>query len=178
MLAALHALLLRLLASPVPVLVVVRGQCLGGGLELALAGTLIFAAPEASLGQPEIRLGVFAPFASAVLPERIPRAAAEELLLSGRSLTAEEARAIGLVDHVSDDPEATACAWFATHLADKSGAALRFALQAARLDMVDRVRDRLARLERLYLDGLMSTRDAKEGLNAFLARRPAHWEHR
>ena len=89
MLAALHALLLRLLASPVPVLFAVRGQCLGGGLELALAGTLIFAAPDARFGQPEIRLGVFAPFASAVLPERIPRAAAEEMLLSGRSLTAD-----------------------------------------------------------------------------------------
>ena len=178
MLASLHALLLRLLAGPVPVLVAVRGQCLGGGLELALAGTLIFAAPDASLGQPEIRLGVFAPFASAVLPERLPRAAAEELLLSGRSLTALDARAIGLVHELAEDPEAAARAWFTAHLADKSGAALRFALLAARLDMVDRVRERLARLERIYLDALMSTRDANEGLNAFLARRPAHWEHR
>ena len=178
MLAALHALLLRMLASPVPVLVAVRGQCLGGGLELALAGTLIFAASDARFGQPEIKLGVFAPFASAVLPERIPRAAAEDLLLSGRSLTADEARAIGLVSDVVDDPEAAARAWFATHLADKSAAALRFALLAARLDYVQRVGERLARLEKLYLDELMSTHDAREGLDAFLARRPAHWEHR
>lgn len=178
MLAGLHAMLLRLLASPVPVLVAARGQCLGGGLELALAGTLIFASPEAQLGQPEIRLGVFAPFASAVLPERIPRAAAEELLLSGRSLTAAEAHAIGLVSAVADDPEAAARAWFAAHLSGRSGAALRFALRAARLDYVQRVAARLARLEALYLDELMSTHDAREGLAAFLARRPAQWEHR
>jgi cyclohexa-1,5-dienecarbonyl-CoA hydratase len=178
MLASLHALLLRMLASPVPLLFAVRGQCLGGGLEVALAGTLIFAAPDARFGQPEIRLGVFAPFASAVLPERIPRAAAEEMLLSGRSLTAEEARAIGLVTDVAEDPEAAARAWFTAHLADKSAAAVRYAVQAARLDFVARVRDRLARLERMYLDDLMSTHDAREGLDSFLARRPARWEHR
>ncbi len=177
MLASLHALLLHMLASPVPLLLAVRGQCLGGGLEVALAGTLIFAAPDARFGQPEIRLGVFAPFASAVLPERIGRAAAEEMLLSGRSLTAEEARAVGLVSALAEDPEAAARAWFAAHLADKSAAAVRFAVQAARVDFVARVRERLARLERLYLDDLMSTHDAREGLDAFLARRPARWEH-
>lgn len=178
MLESLHALLLRLLASPAPVLFAVRGQCLGGGLELCLAGTLIFAAPDACFGQPEIRLGVFAPFASAILPERIARMEAEDLLLSGRSLTAAEARAVGLVRAVAEDPEAAARAWFAAHLADKSAAALRYALQAARLDLVARVRDRLARLERLYLDGVMAAHDAREGLEAFLARRPAQWEHR
>ena len=82
------------------------------------------------------------------------------------------------MSEVADDPEAAARAWFAAHLADKSAAALRFAVQAARLDFVARVRERLARLERLYLDELMSTHDAREGLDAFLARRPARWEHR
>jgi cyclohexa-1,5-dienecarbonyl-CoA hydratase len=178
MLAALHALLLRLLASPVPVLFAVRGQCLGGGLELALAGTLIFASPDAQFGQPEIRLGVFAPAASCLLPERIPRAAAEEMLLSGRSLTAAEACAIGLVTEVSGDPASAALAWFNAHLSDKSGAALRRATHAARLDFIERVRDCLARLERLYLDDLMATHDAREGLDAFIARRPARWAHR
>ena len=54
MLAGLHKLILRMVESPVPVLVAVRGQCLGGGLELALAGHLMFVAPESSLGQPEM----------------------------------------------------------------------------------------------------------------------------
>jgi len=178
MLKSLHALLLRLLASPVPVLVAARGQCLGGGLELALAGTLLFIAPDAKLGQPEIKLGVFAPAASCLLPERIGQAEADEMLLSGRSIAAAEAATVGLVTAVADDPEGAALAWFAHHLKGKSAAALRHALRAARLDLVERVRQKLARVEALYLEDLMATGDALEGLNAFLARRPPKWEHR
>ena len=178
MLAGLHALLLKMVEYPAPILVAVRGQCLGGGLEVALAGTLIFAAPDARLGQPEIKLGVIAPAASCLLPERIGRAQAEELLLSGRSMTAAEAAAMGLLSAVADDPEAAAAAWFQTNLADKSGAALRHAMRAVRFDYVERVRANLARVERFYLEELMSTRDAVEGLDAFLAKREARWEHR
>jgi len=178
MLRGFHALLLRLLAAPAPVLFAVRGQCLGGGLELALTGTRIFAAPEAMFGQPEIRLGVFAPAASCLLPERIGRAAAEDLLLSGRSLRAAEALATGLIQDVAADPEAAAIAWFEANLADKSAAALRLAMAAARSDLVERARARLAALEILYLDELMQTRDALTGLQAFLAKRTPVWEHR
>ena len=64
MLESLHALIKRMLACPVPILVAVRGQCLGGGLEVAMAGSLIFVAPDAMLGQPEIKLAVFAPAAA------------------------------------------------------------------------------------------------------------------
>ena len=71
MLGALHALVLAMLEFPAPILVAVRGQCLGGGLELALAGGPIFAAPDAQFGQPEIKLGVFAPAASVLLPYRV-----------------------------------------------------------------------------------------------------------
>ncbi len=80
MLASLHALLLSMIEWPQPILVAVKGQCLGGGLELAMGGSLIFAASDAKLGQPEIQLGVFAPAASCLLPPRIGQAAAEDLL--------------------------------------------------------------------------------------------------
>jgi cyclohexa-1,5-dienecarbonyl-CoA hydratase len=178
MLGSFHSLLLRMIEYPVPVLVAVRGQCLGGGLELALAGTLIFAAPDAKFGQPEIKLGVIAPAASCLLPERIGRAQAEDMLLSGRSVSAEEAVAFGFVTTISDEPEAAALAWFERHLADRSGAALRHAVRAARADFIERMRVRIPRVEALYLEELMSTRDAVEGLGAFLAKRPARWEHR
>lgn len=178
MLQSFHALILRLAASPVPVLVAVRGQCLGGGLELALIASRIFAAPDAQFAQPEIRLGVFAPPASCLLPERIGRPAAEEMLFSGRSLGAEEAQTLGLVQTIAPDPAAAASAWFTERLADKSGAALRRATRAARLDFVARLHTTLKQLEALYLDDLMATRDAVEGLEAFLARRPPRWEHR
>ena len=178
MLKSFHALILRVAGAPVPVLTVVRGQCLGGGLELAAAGNRIFAGRDARLGQPEIVLGVFAPAASVLLPMRMSRARAEDLLFSGRVVGADEAASMGLVDAVADDPEAAAMAWFDQHLAPRSASSLRFAVKAARGSAVAELAARLTHLERLYLDGLMATRDATEGLEAFLAKRPARWEHR
>lgn len=178
MLKALHALVRRMLAFPVPILVAVRGQCLGGGLEVAMAGHMIFAAPGASLGQPEMKLGVFAPAASCLMPERMGQARAEDLLYSGRSLNGAEALEAGLADFVAEDPEAAAMSWIETHLAAKSASSLRLAVRAARAGFVARVVARLDEVEALYLGKLMSTRDAVEGLNAFLARRPAKWENR
>jgi cyclohexa-1,5-dienecarbonyl-CoA hydratase len=178
MLRGFHAVLLRLLEAPAPVLVAVRGQCLGGGMELALTATRLFAAPDALFGQPEIRLGVFAPAASCLLPGRIGQPAAEAMLLSGSSLTAEAARIAGLVQEISPAPEAAGLAWFATHLADKSATALGHALRAARAPLIAAARARLAELEGQYLDELMASADALEGLQAFLERRPPRWEHR
>ncbi len=178
MLRGFHALVLRMLSFPAPILVAVRGQCLGGGLEVASAAHLLFAAPDAKLGQPEIVIGVFAPAASCLLPERVGRAAAEDLLLSGRSIDGREAHRIGLATALAEDPEAAALAWFDEHLAKKSASSLRHAVAAAREDLVPRVRAKLAAVERLYLDHLMGTRDAVEGLTAFLEKRPPKWEDR
>jgi cyclohexa-1,5-dienecarbonyl-CoA hydratase len=178
MLSSLHALLLAMLEFPAPMLVAVRGSCLGGGLELALAGGTVFATPEAQLGQPEMKLGVFAPAASCLLPYRVSQPVAEDLLFSGRSVSGEEAKALGLVQAVAADPEAAALAWFDAHLGPKSAAALACALKAARGALVAEMRQRLAAVERLYLETLMKTRDANEGLAAFLAKRAPHWEHR
>jgi cyclohexa-1,5-dienecarbonyl-CoA hydratase len=178
MLAALHALLLEMLAFPAPILVAVRGQCLGGGLEVALAAGPIFAAADARFGQPEMKLGVFAPAASVLLPYRVGQPAAEDLLFSARSIGASEAQAIGLVHEVVADPAAGALAYFEQHLQTKSAAALRCALIAARAPMLRDVRTRLAEVERLYLDRLMASRDANEGIDAFLAKRQPSWEHR
>jgi cyclohexa-1,5-dienecarbonyl-CoA hydratase len=178
MLASLHALILAMLEFPVPILVAVRGQCLGGGLEVALAGGLIFASPDAQLGQPEMQLGVFAPAASVLLPYRVNRPAAEDLLFSGRSVSGTDAAAIGLVHTVADDPEFAALAYFERYLANKSAAALACAVAATRGAMIPNVRRRLGEVERLYLDRLMQTRDANEGLVAFLGKRKPKWEHR
>ena len=177
MLSALHALIITMVEFPVPILTVVRGQCLGGGLEVALAGGPIFAAPDAKLGQPEMMLGVFAPAASALLPYRVNQPNAEDLLFSGRSVTGSEAHVMGLVHNMADDPEAAALAYFDAHLAAKSAAALACALAAARGPLIRNLRARLTELETLYLDRLMKTHDANEGLAAFLARRSPQWQH-
>jgi cyclohexa-1,5-dienecarbonyl-CoA hydratase len=178
MLASLHALIVAMVEFPAPILVAVRGQCLGGGLEIALAGGPIYAAPDAQFGQPEMKLGVFAPAASVLLPYRVNQPTAEDLLFSGRSLGAPEAHAAGLVQSVSDDPAAAALAYFERHLAGKSAAALACALAAARGALLRDVRQRLAEVEQLYLERLMATHDANEGLAAFLAKRAPRWEHR
>ena len=178
MLKALHALVRRMLGYPVPVLVAVQGQCLGGGLEVAMAGHMIFAAPDASLGQPEMMLGVFAPAASCLMPDRMGQARAEDLLYSGRSVKGDEALATGLVDALADDPSAAALAWIETHLKPKSASSLRLAVRAARADFVRRTTARLDEVEALYLNELMATGDAVEGLNAFLEKRPAQWGNR
>lgn len=178
MLASLHALVVTMAEFPAPVLVAVRGQCLGGGLEIALAGGPIFAAPQAMFGQPEIKLGVFAPAASCLLPWRVSAVAAEDLLISGRSIGAPEALTLGLVQALAEDPEAAALAWFDEHLAGKSAVALRCTLAAARAPRLRELRTRLAEVERLYLGTLMKSADANEGLAAFLGKRTPLWQHR
>ena len=178
MLAGLHRLVLRMVESPVPLLVAVRGQCLGGGLELALAGHLMFVTPEANLSQPEMKLGVFAPAASCLLPELVGPQRAFDLLVSGRSITGVQAAAIGIAHEAVVDPERAALAYFEEYLKPKSASSLRFAIKAARLDYVARVREKLRAVERLYLDELMATADAVAGLEAFIAKRAPQWQHR
>src|SRR5690606_26455234 len=146
-------------------------------LEIALAGHLVFVAPDATLGQPEIRLGVIAPAASCLLPELIGPQRAADLLLSGRSVSGEEAVAMGVATQATTDPERAALGYFEEHLAPKSPSSLRFAAQAVRLDLAARVRAKIGAVERIYLDELMRTHDAVEGLNAFIAKRAAQWQH-
>ena len=178
MLRSLHRLILRMVETPVPILVAVHGQCLGGGLEVALAGHILFVAPDAALGQPEMKLGVFAPAASCLLPEIAGPMPALDLLLSGRSITGAEAARLGIAKEAAIDPAAAALAYFEEHLKPKSASSLRFAVKAARIDYVARVKSKLKAVERLYLDELMTTHDAVEGLEAFIAKRPAQWMHR
>ncbi|MCP4074413.1 MAG: cyclohexa-1,5-dienecarbonyl-CoA hydratase, partial [Hyphomicrobiales bacterium] len=133
---------------------------------------------EANLGQPEMQLGVFAPAASCLLPERIGRSRAEDLLYSGRSVSGEEALAIGLIDYLAEDPQAAALEYFDQHLAKKSASSLRFAVRAARIGYTEKMIAKLEAVESLYLEELMSTHDAVEGLVAFVAKRSAKWENR
>lgn len=177
MLESFHKLILRMVDSPVPILVALQGQCLGGGLEVALAGHLIFAGPDAKMGQPEIKLGVFAPAASCLLPIRIGQARAEDLLLSGRSIDVEEAYRCGLVNSINDDPRAAAIAWFDEYLASLSAESLRHATAAVRGGVGAQIRQRLAEVESLYLVELMKTNDAVEGLTAFVEGRSPVWKH-
>lgn len=178
MLEGFHGMFRGMAASGIPVLAAVRGACLGGGLELAAFCHRIFVHPGANLGQPEIKLGVIAPLASAILAERVGRGAADDLLLTGRSVDAPEALAMGLVDVVAEDPETAARTWAEEHLLPHSASSLRIASRAARLGFSRRLEELLPELEHLYLEELMSTADAVEGIGAFLEKRKPAWSDR
>jgi cyclohexa-1,5-dienecarbonyl-CoA hydratase len=174
---ALHGLLRAIADLPAPTIAALRGQCLGGGFELALACDLLIAEQSSRLGCPEIKLGVFAPAASALLPPRIGSSRAAAMLLSGDSMTGGDAAAAGLVARIAPDGglETELEAWLAEGFLPRSPAALRFAAQATRSAIRRAVREDLAALERLYLDQLMEQPDAVEGIRAFLEKRQPRW---
>lgn len=177
MLHGFHNMFRALFDASVLTIAAVRGACLGGGLELATACHRIYATPDASLGQPEISLGVFAPVASVLLRERIGRIHAEDLLLSGRTIDGETAKKIGLVDDVASEPMAEALGYVKDRILGHSASSLRFAVRAAREDLIDHFNQQIPRLERQYLDTLMKTKDAGEGLHAFLEKRKPVWSN-
>ena len=175
---ALFADLLRELAgAPAPTIAAIRGQCLGGALELALACDLIVAEESAQLGLPEIKLGVFPPAGSALLPVRLGAGRASEMILSGASLTASAALAAGLVNRVAPagQLESDLDAWLQSDFLPRSTFALRYAAQAARRPLVHALRHHLPELESLYLYELMRHPDANEGIRAFLEKRSPQW---
>jgi cyclohexa-1,5-dienecarbonyl-CoA hydratase len=179
-LPAFHALVLDLLSMPVPTAAVVRGRCLGGGFELALACDFIFAADSATFALPEIALGVFAPVATVLLPKRVGAAAAAAPLLTGQPRTASEWRALGLVTQTSaaDALHTAVEAWFDAGIGRLSAEALRHAVRAFRGPILAAAVRELPEIERLYLDDVMSTHDAREGIQAFLEKRAPRWRDR
>ena len=166
-------------AFPVPVIAAVRGRCLGGGFELAQAADLIVAGEGAAFGQPEIQLAVTAPIASVLLPRLVPPGVAAEILYTGEPITAERAREAGLVQRVVPDDlvdeEARA---LADRIARWSASALRLAKRSVRATAGRGLAEAFQTAERIYVDELMATRDAVEGLTAFLEKRRAAWSHR
>ncbi|MEE9385316.1 MAG: enoyl-CoA hydratase-related protein [Nannocystaceae bacterium] len=177
MLRCFRTLFEAMLEASVFTIAVVRGQCLGGGLELASFCNRMIASPSAKFGQPEIVLGVLAPVASVYLPERVGRAVAEDLCLSGRIVDAVEAHRLGLVDEVADDPAAAAESYFRNWLRPRSASSLRVAHRTIRAPLWERVLGQLARAEQTYLNELMKTDDANEGIAAFLEKRPPLWRN-
>lgn len=176
-LAQLHHLLRRLAELPAPTIAAVRGQCLGGGFELVLACDLILAEETARLGSPEIKLGVFPPAATALLPVRLGASLAAQLLLTGSTWTGRQAAAAGLVAGMAPEGklEEVLAEWLREDFLPRSPAALRHAAGAARRTLRRSLHEELPELERQYLEELMQEPDAIEGIRAFLEKRTPRW---
>jgi len=163
---------------PIPTLAAVHGHALGGGCELVLCCDLAVMAEGAAIGQPEIHLAALAPVAALRLPYLVGYRLAADMLLTGRRLSSQEALRFGLVnavmppDQVSDRVESSAA-----ELAKLSRAALSLVKKALRLGYGEWTKS-MPEMERLYLQDLMGTYDAHEGLAAFMGKRAPNWEHR
>ena len=181
MLTQFHALFHALAELAVPTAALISGQCLGGAMELVLMCNFVFVDRTARLGQPEIVLGVFPPPASLLLPLKVGQARADEVILTGRALTADEAVACGLATASFEDRpsmEAGVDAWVAKHILPKSAMALRYAVRASRWQFNHAIRTELNRLQEFYIGELMATHDANEGIAAFLEKRTPVWQSR
>ncbi|HLF16702.1 MAG TPA: enoyl-CoA hydratase-related protein [Candidatus Thermoplasmatota archaeon] len=172
-----HRTLDRLAALPCPVLMAVNGYALGGGLELALAGDLLYASDKAQLGLPEVGLGIHPGFGGTQrLPRRIGPGRAKEFIFTGRTVGAEEAARIGLVDGVVPAARLMEhCLGVARAIAEK--APLAVAAAKASVDQglgLDLVGGLAAEKESVVL--LFATKDKREGMDAFVEKRPARFE--
>jgi cyclohexa-1,5-dienecarbonyl-CoA hydratase len=180
MLPGFHVMIGDILAHPVPTLAQVSGFCLGGGFELAVACGLIFAGEKSKYAVPEIQLGVFPPVAAALLPFLANGVTASHMLLTGAKLSAEQMKDCGIVNEVIPAAELDqyVADYIEKNILPRSASSLRFANRAVRMSVNSLYRQHICDLERLYLDELMKSHDANEGINAFLAKRPAEWKNR
>ncbi|MCH8156996.1 MAG: enoyl-CoA hydratase/isomerase family protein [Nitrospinae bacterium] len=164
-------------SAPKPYIAAVEGVCVGGGLELALACHLRIAGAEATFAMPEVNLGIMPGFGGTCrLPERIGKSRALEMMLTGKEVTAEQAQGIGLINQIVKSGAALETALhLARQITDKGGRAI-----AAIMSVVNNP-DCASQEERLQKEAeafgkLLTTRDAQEGLLAFLEKRLPHFK--
>ncbi len=156
----------------------VFSSCLGGGCELAVFCDLAIAAENSKIGQPEIQVGVFPPIAAYIMPRIMGRKDALDLILSGRIISALEARQMGLLNKVVPDGELEAeTDLFIKPYLKLSAEVLRKTKKAVTAGLRDDLEPALDAIEKIYLDELMKTADAQEGLKAFLEKRKPIWEN-
>jgi len=156
----------------------VYGSCLGGGCEVAIFCDLVIADDTAKFGQPEIQVGVLPPIAAQIMPRIIGRKAAMDLILSGRIISAQEALGMGLINKtvakgdLSQETES-----FISPYLSLSAEVLRITKKTIKAGLMDDFEPSLKAIEDIYLNELMKTTDAQEGLKAFLEKRSPEWKN-
>jgi len=156
-----------------------KGLTLGGGCEIAIFCDLIFAADNLKIGQPEIKLSVFPPVALLMLPRLVGLKKASELLLTGKIIEAQEAEQIGLINKVvpldSFDSELES---FIQPFTELSLVGLKYSKKGINLGLETSFLEGLERIEKIYLEELVTSEDAHEGLKAFMEKRKPLWKNR
>ena len=177
MLAKFHHVIRALVASKKVSIAAVHGHCLGGGAELAMVCDLVYTSELATWGFPEIKLACFPPVAVTALAALVGQKQAADLVLTGRSITGKEAAHIGLANEVLAEVDLEhAVQETVNHLAQLSPAALAISKKAIYAWDSVHFDKGLARAEKIYLEELMRTEDAREGIRAFLEKRQPKWE--
>jgi cyclohexa-1,5-dienecarbonyl-CoA hydratase len=179
MLAAFHHVFRQLARADCITIAAVTGHCLGGGMELASFCDFVIATDSAQFGLPEIKLGCFPPVAMLTLPDLIGPRAAMELILTGRVISVNEAKTLGLVNQVVPDASLDkSVRAFLAELRILSPAVLKLTGRAMRRRLREDFDGDLGRIEQVYLNQLMKTEDAREGIRAFMEKRPPTWRGR
>lgn len=179
MLDSFHGIFRALEQMAKPTIAVVDGAALGGGCELVAGCDIVIASERARFGQPEIKLGVFPPVAAVLLPRIIGDKRARELILTGELIDAAEALRLGLVSRVVPSAELEQkTREVLVKLRELSAPALEASKRAINLAHGRNFEDALAAVEDLYLNELMKTADAREGIKAFMEKRKPEWKSR
>jgi cyclohexa-1,5-dienecarbonyl-CoA hydratase len=179
MLEAFHSIFRAMNIASKPVVAAVAGAALGGGCELVAFADIVIATHSARFGQPEIKIGVFPPVSSIILPRAIGEKKAREMILTGDLITAEEARQLGLVNYVVGEAELEQKT---KEVLDKLRQMSAPALEMSRRAIAEAwglpFEEALKRTEDIYLNQLMSHRDPTEGIQAFIEKRAPQWKHK
>ncbi len=173
------AVMRRIEKLEIPTIAAVNGFALGGGCEIAMACDIILASEKAKFGQPEVGLGITPGFSGTQrLPRRVGAAMAKELIFSGKMISAVEAERIGLANHVYPADELMDKAMeMAESFAKNAQIAVRYSKACIDRGMETGVDEGIAMENELFAM-CFATGDQKEGMKAFLEKRPASFENK
>jgi cyclohexa-1,5-dienecarbonyl-CoA hydratase len=176
MLVKFHAVVRALIATRKVTIAAVHGHCLGGAAELAMVCDIVYTSVSAKWGFPEIKLGCFPPVACTALAALVGQKRAAELILTGRTVSGVEAAEMGLANRaVADGELESAVDRTVQELVELSPGALAVTKKAVYAWDATHFDKGLARAEKIYVEELMKTADAHEGLRAFMEKREPKW---
>lgn len=180
MIQVFHEIFTNLYKINAPTVALVNGAALGGGCEVATFCDIVIASEKSKFGQPEIKVGVFPPVAAAIFPKLMWSKKALELIVTGDVIGAEEAKELGLVNHIlpveNFDEESEKL--ITEKLASNSAIVLQLTKRAFMEGATQNYSESIKKIENIYLNELMKTSDANEGLAAFLEKRQPVWKNK